>query len=70
MSVQTSWSGQTYSIVHKELCFHFRRKYGNALKLTVIDVLDSENSIPGELAPRVPSAVKDELKQEGFKIYE
>ena len=62
--------GRGVSIIHKSMCYNFRYAWGNTVKLTVIDVLDSENSIPGEIAPRVPSVVKDELKQEGFKIYE
>ena len=58
------------SVVHKALCWHFRRAYNNTVKLTVVDVLDSDESIPGEIAPRVPGEVKEELKQEGLEIYE
>ena len=68
MSVQTGWSGRTLSVVHKDLCFHFRRKYGKVVELSVIDRLDSDESIPGELAPRIPAAVKHELRAEGYEV--
>ena len=68
MSVETNWSGQTYTIIHNELAWHFRRAYGKSLKLEVIDVLDSDESIPGQLAPRIPSMVRRELRQQGYQV--
>lgn len=72
MTVELNYCREDYvvSIAHKNKVWHFRRAYQNTVKLSVIDLLDSDESIPGEIAPRVPNAVKDELKQEGLEIYE
>lgn len=62
--------GRTVTIIESDKAWHFRRAYQNTVKLTVIDLLDSDESIPGELAPRVPNEVRDELRNEGLEIYE
>lgn len=61
MSVQTHHSnqGHTLSVIYKNRCYHFRKER-NTLELSTVDLLDTEESIPGELV-EIPQSLKDEL---------
>lgn len=68
--IESQRTPEGLSIVHKECCYHFRRAGVNDVRLSVVDELDSGESLPGELVPRVPGAVKDELRAKGLSLHE
>ena len=57
--IDVSTQGHTLTVIHGTFAFHFRKER-NTLELKVVDELNTNNSIPGELV-EIPESVEQEL---------
>lgn len=66
----SAWSnrGDTFSVAHGRLCYHFRPVDDSGVEVSVVDFLNVDASINGAHVTDVPQPVRDELRAEGLRI--
>ena len=64
--IELSWEGQTISVTYSNRCYHFRRR-GTSFYLSVVDLLDSDHSVEGELV-NPPKPVIRELRDHNVSV--